>query len=71
MWNSAYTQKRIFYAYIKTLQIKLLVSSAAKEVSHIKYNTLRKWSFSLPVNVQYHSQTIKFPVGTVVESLYT
>ena len=31
MWNPAYTQKRIFYAYIKTLQIKLLVSSAAKK----------------------------------------
>ena len=47
MRNSAYTQKRIAYASMKTLQIELLHSSAAKLftlsiISHIKYSTLRK-----------------------------
>ena len=60
--NSAYMQKRIAYASIKTLQIELLLSSTAKSftlssISLIKYTPLEsevsaaiKCSVSLPDN---------------------
>ena len=31
MWNSTHTHKRIISAFVKTLQIKLLLLSAAKQ----------------------------------------
>ena len=71
MQNSAYTQKTIISAFIKTLQIKLLPLSTANQLTfisilHIKYNTQRSRSFivikcsvSLPEKFEVQTRSIQ------------
>ena len=48
-WNSAYTQKKIISAFMKTLQIKLLTLQAGNLANQVQHSQETK--FSLPLNV--------------------
>ena len=74
--RSAYTQKKIISASIKTLNLYSKPSTAAMKhhfKKHLAYQIKHRYEtkFPLPLNVLYRPQTIKLAIKTMAEPLNT